>query len=99
MTIIWNSIDGTHDIKPKGILRKKFDKYVNDGKLPNKNVTAAQAETVIKLQLDPLLLVDGVHLYIHIFSFPKRTQEHILFKYVLWIGHIGTEPGADWWEN
>ena len=99
MSIIWDEILESHDIKPKGAVRAQLDKYIDDGSLPNQNVTAAQAEAVIKSTMDSLLLVDGVHLYIHIFSFPKKTQETNPFDYVLWVGEIGTEPFTNWWEG
>ena len=98
MSIIWNDIDECHDIQPKGALRAKLDKYFVDGKLPNKNVTTPQAEAVIQDQINAEILQDGVHLYIHIESFPKMTEEETPFIYCLWLGELGVEPPPNWWE-
>lgn len=99
MSIIWNEILEQHNIKPKGAVRAQLDKYIDGGKLPNQNVTVEHAELVIKNTINSLISVDGVHLYIHIYSFPKKTQETNPFDYVLWMGEIGTEPPVNWWED
>ena len=98
MSIIWDDINEWHNIEPKGAFRIKLDKYIDGGQLPNKNVTAAQAEAVIKSQIDALIAIDGVHLYIHIFTFPNKDEPDVPFNYVLWLAETGMEPSANWWE-
>jgi hypothetical protein len=101
--IIWNDTLQQHDIRIKGNIRAKVDKYLGGDNYPNANVTAEQVETVVQNYVNPLIEADGYHLYIHIFSFPKKTQEGNPFEYVVWLGGIGDEPpvmpgNTYWWE-
>ena len=102
--IIWDEALQRHNIRIKGNIRGKVDKYLNGGAvLPNKNVKAEQAETVAQNYINPLIEADGYHLYIHIFSFPKKTEETNPFEYVVWLGDLDDEPhvypgNTYWWE-
>jgi len=98
MTILWDDILECHNIYSKGVFAVKLDKYLGGDKLPNKNVTAAHAEVVVKSFLDAALESDLRHCYIRIFAFPKKTEEDVLLDYILWVGELTMEPPENWWE-
>ena len=101
--IIWDDILEQHNIRIKGAAKAQLNKYLGDTKLPNKNVMAAQAETVVMNFINNALSGTNMHFYIHIFSFPKKTEETNPFNYLAWLGPIGIEPtvfpgDTYWWE-
>lgn len=101
--LIWNQTLQQHDIRINGVVKAKVDKYLGGTSYPNKSVTAAQAETVTQNYVNPLIADTGYHLVIHIFSFPKKTEETNPFEYIIWLGSIGDEPpvypgNTYWWE-
>lgn len=99
----WNEINGGHDIRLSGAVKAQFNKYFVDGQLPNKNVTAEQAETVIQNVVNSLIFSDGYHIFIHFLSFPKKTEEDNPLLYTLSICPLAVipdaPPGYEWWEN
>ena len=101
--LIWDDIEQEHNIRIKGIQKAKINKYLGGTDYLNKNVTAEQAETVAQNYINPLIEADGYHLYIHIFSFPKKTEETNPFEYIVWLGGLDDEPpvypgNTYWWE-
>ena len=102
--IIWDEILGQHKIRIKGAVKAHLNKHLGSDRLPNKNVTAAQVETVVTNFIDNALSGTDMHCHIHIWTFPKKTQESIPFHYILWLGAVGTEPivepgCSEWWES
>lgn len=102
--IIWDDILQQHDIRIKGAVKAQLNKYLGGSSIPNSNVTVEQAELVVTNFLNGAVVDEGYHVYIHIFSFPKKTQEEVPFVYTIWLGGIGDEPvvypgNTYWWER
>lgn len=100
--LIWD-IDG-HNIRLNGVVKKKLDKFLGGNNYPNKNVTAAQAEAAAETAFNTELESDGYHIKLHLFSFPKKTEEQIPLNYRLWIGSTDLKPvitpgNTYWWET
>ena len=101
--LIYNpTIDG-HDIRLSYGITKQFHKYCIDGKLPNKNVNAAQAEAFVENEINTAIVSTDKHIRIHLFSFPKKTEEENPLIYRLWCGPLNLEPSVMlgntyWWE-
>lgn len=101
--IIWDEILEQHNIRIAGTIHASINKYLDGGKLPNKNVMVEQAELVITNVLNNSLSGTGYECRIHIFSFPKKTQETTPFSYMLNVYPVGSpyddHPSYDWWEE
>ena len=81
-----------------------LDKFLGGTVLPTNNVTVEQAELVVTNFLSNALSGSGCHAYIHIFSFPKKTEEAVPLSYILWLGPTDPEPyispgNTYWWES
>jgi len=101
--LIWDDILEGHNIRIDGAYKGHIDKYLGGDKLPNKNVTVEQAELISTNYLNNLLSGTGYEVRIHIFSFPKKTEETVPFVYTLNLYPAGSphddHPGYDWWED
>jgi len=102
--ILWDYALEGHDIRIAGVKKAHLNKYLGGTKLPNQNVMVDQAELVVTNYIDNLLVGTGYHVVIHIFTFPKKTQETVPLDYTLFLGLIGTEPPVfdwqtNWWDR